>query len=213
MSKKNENNPAQPFIDTSVKALYAAAGVTDLLAERWREYMEARQEEARTRTAAAMEQWNQATERATNLVSSAPSMARNFPEQVQAQLEELLKEMNLSFEEMVRRGEQRLGRARHGVAGAFDEAAEKLKEAADSVDPETVDVVTAEAADAGAEPPVEAEVVEVPPGAEVAEEPAESKPAKKAPARKAAAKKAAEPKTAPDKKITGDQSAPPNADS
>lgn len=168
MSKKKETNPAQPLLDTSLKALYAAAGLTEVLTERFKEYAESYQEEARSRRAKALEQINQATGRAQeqftqatkqahemmrqtqDMALNAPTLARNLPEQVQEQLEELLKDLNLSFEEMVRRGEARLAALRHGaaetvrdtadtvddaVSKAADDAAGTVRDAADKVDP------------------------------------------------------------------------------
>ena len=126
MPKKKEPNPAQPLLDTSLKALYAAAGLTEVLTERFKEYADTYQENARSRRAKALEQINQATERAHEQINqatkqaqemvrqtqeralSAPSFARNLPDQVQAQVEELLQDLNLTFEDMVRRGEARL---------------------------------------------------------------------------------------------------------
>jgi|LSQX01.2.fsa_nt_gb translation initiation factor 2B subunit (eIF-2B alpha/beta/delta family) len=246
MPKNKETNPAQPLLETSMKALYAAAGLTDLLTERFKEYAEAYQEEARSRRAKTLEQINQATERAQEqfthatkqaqemmrhtqeMAFSAPTMARNFPDQVQEQLEELLKELNLTFEEMVRRGEARLAAFRGSAAGAMrdtaetveeavneaaDDAAEAVQEAADRVDPEgapepdmvseaspeVVESVQGEAIDEEAAAASEAARAQ----AEVEDEPKVT--AKKAPARKTAkkapAKKAAAKKTAAEPEV------------
>lgn len=147
---KKETNPAQPFIDSSLKALYAAAGLTDLLTERFREYAEAKHEEARLRREKAREQFAQATEKAQEMMTTAPQRAQAWPEQVQKQLDDMLKDLNLSYEEMVRRGEARLQELRGhaqsrtadgpGAEQAADDTAEPVSEADEDV------VASAEAA-------------------------------------------------------------------
>lgn len=133
MSKNDETKPAQPIIDSGLKALYAAAGITDLLAERFREYAEAKQEEARSRRAKAREQFTHATERAQEMMTTAPQLAHAWPEQVQKQLDDMLKELNLSFDEMVRRGEERLQDLRHAAGSQTRKAASKVADVAEDV--------------------------------------------------------------------------------
>ena len=124
MSENNkETSPAQPFIESSLKALYAAAGLTDLLTERFREYAETKQQEARDRRAKAREHFDRAAERAQEMMTSAPQMAQAWPEQVQKQVEDMLKELNLSFDDMVHRGEERLTTLRTRAAARTSDAA------------------------------------------------------------------------------------------
>lgn len=245
MSKKNETNPTQPLLDTSVKALYAAAGLADVLTERFKEYAEAYQEDARARRAKALEQINQATEKAQEQFSqatkqaqemmrqtqdmalNAPTLARNLPEQVQDQLESLLKDLNLSFEEMVRRGEARLATFRHGAAEtaretadtveeavneAADDAARTVQNAADKVDPEgapapdvvsqaSPEVVESTQGDTSSAASEATRVQAESSNAALGDSPqpaAKKAAAKKVPPRKAPAKKAAAKKTAAD---------------
>ncbi|WP_035756632.1 hypothetical protein [Granulicoccus phenolivorans] len=113
MNANDKNDPGQQVLDATLKALYAAAGVTDVVAERVREYTEAKTEEARERKAKREEQFSQAKD----MVLDAPSLARQLPEALQKQVDTLIREFGLNFEEMAARGQERINDLRAQATG------------------------------------------------------------------------------------------------
>ncbi len=114
MNANDKNDPGQQVLDATLKALYAAAGVTDVVAERVREYTEAKTEEARERKAKREEQFSQAKD----MVLDAPSLARQLPEALQKQVDTLIREFGLNFEEMAARGQERINDLRAQATGS-----------------------------------------------------------------------------------------------
>lgn len=112
-SNQDKNDPGQQVLDATLKALYAAAGVTDVLAERVKEYTETKNEEAKERRAKREEQLSQAKD----MVLDAPNLARQLPETLQKQVDVLIREFGLNFEEMATRGQDRINDLRAQAAG------------------------------------------------------------------------------------------------